>query len=316
MHYQISTTNDYHLQDIKTLGWELTVCNALDSPDSPCRKFLKEPDSYGHLLYRHLERFIPMKRIRNIIEVGGGYGCLMRDFLRSRPDMKATMLDISPFLLEKQRECLKDNAVDYVRLDFLEAEPSFLQGFDLAVFNENLGDFPTVLDVGTDMLRKNSGDLPEPALKIRECFTRYGFKIPEQKHFNFNIGAVDALEKICSAAIPYIFLSEHSCEASVPAALKTSLQIDSSGNPERIALKGHDEYTIRFSHLGDVAKYHGYDVIRGQMADFILPDFSDRVMAALRSTISATDEYEIIRQFIYDLYKYEYLILIRKGEAI
>jgi len=52
------------------------------------------------------------------------------------------------------------------------------------------------------------------------------------------------------------------------------------------------------------------------MADFIEPIFSDRVMAALRSNISATDEYEIIRQFMYDIYKYEYLILIRKDGIV
>jgi hypothetical protein len=52
------------------------------------------------------------------------------------------------------------------------------------------------------------------------------------------------------------------------------------------------------------------------MADYIEPNFTDRVRAIVRSHFSANDEHEIIRQFIEDLYKYEYLILTKKEEAL
>jgi hypothetical protein len=182
----------------------------------------------------------------------------------------------------------------------------------MALFNENLGDFPTAVHVSADIFKVGTDEMSPPLRRIKEIYDRYNLKLPDGEWFNFNIGAIDVLEKLCLATIPYIFLSEHSCEASTPQDISKHLHIEPSGNPERITLQGHDEYTIKFSHLSDVASNNGYNVIRGRMADYIEPDFSDRVMAALRSTISANDEYEIIRQFIYDLYKYEYLILIRK----
>ena len=68
-----------------------------------------------------------------------------------------------------------------------------------------------------------------------------------------NIGAIETLEKLCTAGIPYIYLGEHSCEASVPEGLRSLIRIESTGNPERISLAGHDEYTIKFSYLQQVA---------------------------------------------------------------
>ena len=73
---------------------------------------------------------------------------------------------------------------------------------------------------------------------------------------------------------------------------------------------GHDEYTIRFSDLVRVAEQFGYRVVRGQYKDFITYEYTDAINFILTSG-SQKDEHEIIRQFIEDLYKYEYLVLIR-----
>ena len=80
--YYTNSTEDYHVTGLKTLGWELTVCNALQPEGTPLRKLLRRDDSYGHLLYDYLTAFVPMGAIRGIVEVGGGYGYLMKDFLR------------------------------------------------------------------------------------------------------------------------------------------------------------------------------------------------------------------------------------------
>jgi hypothetical protein len=93
MNYEVNDTSDYHLYDLDTLGWELTVCNALDPQHSPCRRVLKRNDSYGHLLYDHLDRFIPMRSLQKIIEIGGGYGYLTRDFL-NRSNLMQTKMNI------------------------------------------------------------------------------------------------------------------------------------------------------------------------------------------------------------------------------
>lgn len=103
----MSSTSDYYVHGIDTLGWELTVCNALYPVKSPCRGILKRDDSYGNLLYDYLGRFLPMGEIRSVIEIGGGYGYLMRDFLTKSPSLKVTMLEISPFLSKSSGKPLR-----------------------------------------------------------------------------------------------------------------------------------------------------------------------------------------------------------------
>lgn len=78
-----------------------------------------------------------------------------------------------------------------------------------------------------------------------------------------------------------------------------------------ISLKGHREFTIKFSYLQKIAEMLNYTSRRGPFADFLPLDFNDRVKTALRMLTPQSDNQEIIRQFVYDLFKYEYLILIR-----
>ena len=89
------------------------------------------------------------------------------------------------------------------------------------------------------------------------------------------------------------------------------MQIEPMGNPERIILRGHDEYTIRFSDLEKIARAFQYRIIRGPFADFLAFDFSEKVGYIIRTGFSQKDEHEIIRHFVEDLYKYEYLILVK-----
>jgi hypothetical protein len=119
------------------------------------------------------------------------------------------------------------------------------------------------------------------------------------------------LEKLCHGGIKYIYLSEHSCETIVPERLKPYINIESSEIPEKIPLKGHDEYTIKFSYLQKIAKMFHYKIKRGQIADFLPLDFNSKVLTALRLVTPFTSEQEIIRQFVYDLYKYEYMVMIK-----
>ena len=76
-------------------------------------------------------------------------------------------------------------------------------------------------------------------------------------------------------------------------------------------LRGHDEYTIRFSDLEKIARAFQYRIIRGPFADFLEVDFSGQVGYILRTEFSQKDEHEVIRHFVGDLYKYEYLILLK-----
>lgn len=312
MNYKLNSTKDYHVKQMNTLGWELTVCNALYPENTPIRKILSRNDSFGHLLYDYLSGYIPMENIQTVIEIGGGYGCLMKDFIDRNGAFKPTMLDISPFLLKKQSETLSGYNARFIEEDFLETSPAFLSGFDLAIMNENLGDFPTLVDVSKALLQPFSQKTADTQIeRVINLFERYGFALPEKEPFNVNIGAINAVEKLCVSGIPYIYLGEHSCEAKSPEALKPFIRLQSSGNPERIPLKGHDEYTIKFSYIERIAQVLGYEAVRGCFIDFLNVDFTEDLRLMLSTQGRFSDEAEIICQFVEDLFKYEYLILSR-----
>ena len=305
MGYFLNSTADYHINELNSLGWELTVCNALYPETSPCRQALKSNKSFGVLLYHFLEKLFPLDKIHNILEVGGGLGNLMHDFLSLNPQLKATMLDISPRLLAKQKELLQGFAVNFREMDILQIAVSSLSPFDLVIMNENLGDLPALVNDQTTRLT--------PAEELsswhRADYFINKYHLPVAQSENINIGALEILEKLCLAGIKYIYLSEHSCEAIAPDYLKPYLHFAASGNPEKISLQGHNEYTVKFSFLQKIAETFNYHVTRGCFADFLQPDFNNRVQTALRLIAPQTDEQEILRQFIHDLYKYEYLVM-------
>lgn len=310
--YTLNSTNDYHVNQLNSLGWELTVCNALYPEKTPIRKMLAMDDSFGHLLYGYVSQFVPLEGIRNVIEIGGGYGFLMKDFLDKNRSLRAHMIDLSPFLLGRQKEILREFNVSFKEEDFLETDPVMLAGFDLAIMNENLGDFPTLVNLGRDIFaRLKERNDPELRRAIR-IFERYGLERLGGEAFNLNIGALEAVEKLCASGVPYIYLGEHSCEASTPEALRPFMGIESTGNPERISLKGHDEYTIRFSYLQQIAHAYNYTSIRGPFADFIAVPMTDELRLILASGGRYSDEAEMICHFVEDLYKYEYLILMKR----
>jgi hypothetical protein len=310
--YTLNSTKSYHTGSLKSLGWELTICNALHQEGTALRKLLTRNESFGSLLYEFLCKFIPMESMTRVLEVGGGYGYLMSDFLEKNGSLKACMIDISPILLEKQRETLNAFSVDFWEEDFLETQTSDLSGFDLAIMNENLGDFPSLINLSVEMFGKQIDD-NDPVLKwVKELFDKYSLERPQGETFNMNIGAIEALEKPCVAGIPYIYIGEHSCEASVAEELRSIIRIESTGNPERISLAGHDEYTIKFSYLEKVGAFYGYTAIRGPFADFIPVTLTDEARYALMYGGHYSDEAEMISQFVEDLYKYEYLILIKQ----
>jgi hypothetical protein len=313
MSYFINSTANYHQQDLNSLGWELTVCNSLEPVNSPCRKILASPYSFGQHLYNFLTGIIPFDDIRTVLEAGGGMGCLMRDFLTLNPLLRAKMIDISPYLLTKQKETLQSFKVDFELADILQVPSESFSGFDLAIMNENLGDLPTLV---TEQEKKNNSDHNIARFWERlEYFNKkYNLPLGLNENENINIGAIEIVEKLCLAGIKYIYLSEHSCEAVVPKPMKPYVSLQSSGIPEMISLKGHNEFTVKFSYLQKIAEMLHYRTRRGAFADFLPLSLNDKVKTALRLITPFNDEQEIIRQFVYDLYKYEYLILIKGDE--
>lgn len=314
MGYYINKTDHYHKQDIKTLGWELTVCNALFPKNSICRSILKHKASFGAHLFHFLKQRIPFEQIHTVLEVGGGMGYLMRDFLSHAPHLQATMLDISPLLLQKQKECLAGWPVEFREADFMNMSISDLRHFDFVIMNENLGDFPTLV-ADHNRSRHSDAETLHWVKKIDDYKEEFSLNFLANE--NINIGALSIVEKLCGARVPYIYLSEHSCESAGQEPTYPILNFSASGTAERIPLQGHDEFTVKFSHLQRIAGHFHYKVIRGQYIDFLPLDFNEKVNAALRSPTPVSDEQEVIQQFAYDLYKYEYMVLMsetnRKG---
>ncbi|MCX7965441.1 MAG: SAM-dependent methyltransferase [Syntrophorhabdaceae bacterium] len=312
MNYKINTTHKYHKEYINTLGWELTICNSLYPENTILRKILVKDESFGKLLYKHLNQYIPVYEVEKIVEIGGGYGYLMKDFLNINSSLKPTMIDISPFLLQKQKETLKDFRVTFVESDFLQMDDKVLTGYDLAIMNENLADFPTIVNLKKDIFKLPKEGIDDPIVKkIRDFFERYNFDIPDNDIFNFNLGAIEATEKLCRAGIPCIYIGEHSCEANPPEHLKKLIKFKPEGNPERIPLMGHDEYTIKFSYLNKIGNSFRYEIIRGVFADFIRFKCDERIEYILLTRGKYSDEDEMVYQFVEDLFKYEYLIFIK-----
>ena len=311
MGYLLNTTDDYHVRTLTSLGWELTVVNALHPENSPCRLALRYNESFGTQLFRFLGDKIPFEHLNTVLEIGGGLGYLMKDFLTLAPHLQATMLDISPLLLRKQRETLTEFPVNFREIDFQKMAISDLRSFDLAILNENLGDFPTLV-FQQDHPEQNDPDTIRSLNRIADYQEEYSLEFTPTE--NINIGALEVVEKLCGAAIPYIYLSEHSCEASLNNPHFPHLNFTAPGTPERISLQGHAEFTIKFSHLETIARAFRYKVFRGQYIDILSIALTDKVQAAMRSAPPLSDEQEIIQQFVYDLYKYEYLVLIKDSK--
>ncbi len=308
MRYVLNSTADYHRNELTSLGWELTVCNCLDPADSPCRKALQRPLSFGQHLYHFLAGILPLNDVQSVVEIGGGMGYLLREFLSLHPPIRARMIDISPYLLQRQKETLQSFPVDFLLADVCDIPGEALAGFDLAMLNENLGDLPTLLAVPEETVVP-AEEAIEHIERLHHFSRNYG--LPLEKDMHINIGAMEVVEKLCQAQIRYIYLSEHSCEAAVPDAMKPYLSFSSAGHPESIPLKGHREFTIKFSYLQKIAEMLNYKTKRGVFADFLTLKLNDKIKTALRLASPLNDEQEIIRQFVYDLYKYEYLILMK-----
>ncbi len=310
MSFFLNQTEQYHKNDMSDLMWEVTVCNSIEPKTSPVRLILSQNRTYGEMLAAYLFKNIPKKYCNKVMEVGGGYGYLMRDLLADSPTIQATMVDISAAMIARQRQTLSPFDISTIQSDFFDIEPGLIQDQDLVIMNEIVGDFPTACQVTNDMV--SCGNHGNKSLNRIHKYLEQGIiDLPEDEPFNLNIGAMQALERLCSCNVPFIFVSEHSCEATLNDHMANYIKLEPSGNPEEIKLIGHSEYTIYFSHLESIARSFSYKVVRGNYTDFIKVNFSNRIHRILKSN-SQKDEHEIIRHFIEDLYTYEYLLLIRE----
>jgi len=295
-------TRNYHLHHPVDLMTEFTICESLGYTASPHLRALAMTSTYGAILGDRLREKGLLRRGCRICEIGGGYGSLMRGLLEAHGDLveRVAMVDLSRALIGRQRRALNPwgGRVSFVVGDALEVLPA-ITGADLFLINEMIGDLP----VWTDIDPKR---LPSEAEAV---ICRYRLGIPEEGFFHFNIGAVRLVEAICRKGLT-AFISEHASDPIIPRDMPFLVKgLATSGWPREIRLTAHSEYTIRFSHLEQVARALGRKVETGSLLEFIGYANVEKARFIFNARACATDEQALILEFLDHVREYRWLTI-------
>ena len=295
-------TRRYHLNHPIDLMTEFTVCESLGGPSSPTLRALGMPKTYGAVLGERLREKGLLGEGGRLCEIGGGYGSLMKGLLEAHGDLvtKVLMVDISRALIGIQRKALNPwrDRVRFVLGDALELLPA-ISGVDLFIVNEMIGDLP----VWTGL---DPGSLPADAEAV---VRRYRLAVPEKGPFHLNIGAIRLVEALCRKGIP-AFLSEHSCDPIIPRTMPFLVKgLATDGWPREIRLTAHSEYTIRFSHLEQVARALGGKVETGSLLELIGFSNLEKARFIFNARACATDEQALTFEFLDHVREYRWLII-------
>jgi hypothetical protein len=295
-------TRHYHLHHPVDLMTEFTICESLGNPGSPYLRALGIVKTYGAILGDRLREKGVLRQGCRLCEIGGGYGSLMRGLLEAHGDLveRVVMLDLSRVLLGRQQRALdpwKDR-VSCVLGDALEVLPAIC-GADLFLINEMIGDLPVWTELDPKRLP------PEAAALI----DRYRLGIPQGGLFHFNIGAIRLVEAICRKGLP-AFLSEHCCDPIIPRDMPFLVKgLATSGWPREIRLTAHSEYTIRFSHLEQVARAWGRKVETGSLLEFIGYANVEKARFIFNARACSTDEQALVFEFLDHVREYRWLVI-------
>jgi hypothetical protein len=295
-------TRDYHLHHPVDLMTEFTVCESLGHSGSPYLRALAMERTYGAVLGDRLREKGILRKGWRLCEIGGGYGSLMRGLLEAHGDLveRVIMVDLSRVLLGRQQRALNPwkDRVSFVLGDALDVIPA-ISGVDLFLINEMIGDLPVWTDLDPKKLP------PEVAAVI----DRYMLGIPEDGLFHFNIGAIRLVEAICRSGIP-AFLSEHASDPIIPREMPFLVRgLATSGWPREIRLTAHSEYTIRFSHLEQVARALGRKVETGSLLELIRYSNVEKARFIFNARACSTDEQALVFEFLDHVREYRWLTI-------
>ena len=282
---------------------EYTINESLSGVGSPYMGLLENPRPFGQIVAEKLEGLGLLPDGSIIMEAGGGYGSFMEAMLSSSRGLikKVLMADLSPELLKKQRKTLEPfkGMVSFINADIHEIL-SAIRGIDLIIMNEVIGDLDTMTGL-------EPGSLPGTISSLKD---KYGLDIPESGAFALNIGAIQAVEAVCSKGIP-AYISEHSCDPVIPEDmpwLAKGLELDSY--PREIRLFTHSEYTVRFGHLISVAQYFGRRTMTGSYIDLVGLKRKPSYKFIFEAGACSTPEQEIVLEFLDHIREYRWLIIM------
>jgi hypothetical protein len=301
--WRINSTHEHYLiQPIDLLN-EQTICECFAHIGSPYMVAMEEPRSYGEIIGNLLSENALLPFGTAVCEIGGGYGSLMRGLLESYGDRvrHVLMVDLSSSLMKRQCRILKnwEEKISFVKGDAREIIRAF-RTIDVIICNEVAGDLETW--TGLD-----PANLPEA---VKEKVDRYELSIPSRGEFNFNMGAIDIVEKICKIGAK-AFIAEHSSDPIIPeemAFLARDLVLD--GYPREIRLKGHSEYTIRFEHLVKTANCCGRKVRTGSLADLAGLQNKARMRSIFVGRMAGSEEHEILYELLDHIREYRWMLIL------
>ncbi len=218
---------------------EVTLSHLLRKENS----FIPNGITYTDLLCGFLEKHLMFPENVSILEIGPGLGDValgIKNFMEtSGRKYSYKAIDISEKILDNMKEL----DFDTMQSDCLNTRTD--EKFDLIIVNEVVSDLPTLVDFN---MKTEKGEL---VIDAKRMISKYGLDVPEYD-FNFNYGAIKLIENFENLLHKggSVFLSEQS---------------SGDGRPRKIPVRGHDEYTIDFSHLEKVAKINGYATRRGDI---------------------------------------------------
>jgi hypothetical protein len=280
---------------------ELTICESFASLNSPYMTVLENPRPYGAMIGDFLIQNKLLHSESCLMEVGGGYGTLMKGFLQAYSDLikSVYMTDLSMYMLKRQRKALSEwKNVHFIQADILTLVES-ISNINLIIINEVIGDLEVITELDAD-------NLPN---KVNELVKKYNLEIPSSGVFNFNIGAILLIEAISKKNIP-AFISEHSCDPIVPENrqfLEDGLALNLF--PREIHLHKHSEYTIRFSHLIKIAEASGRRVVTGALIDLVGVKNTPEMKFIFTNRACSTERQEIIYELLDHIREYRWLLI-------
>lgn len=308
----LNETKDFYQGSAPSLFWEMTVCQTLSDPLAAAMTALVEPMPYGAMLARFLAAKTGAQGTGKVLEIGGGYGTLMKAFAAKANPREIVMADISPKFLEIQKKSLEGlENVTFVLSGAHEFLSSARDCFDLVIANENMGDMDTLTGLARDALLKTVSKGPpfgsDETGRAARLLHLYGLPLPGEGEVTINAGALELVEGLKGKARA-VFLSEHSANAKARPPYEFLVPL-ADGKPRAIKLAGHTEYTIDFDHVERTARLSGFNVERLSMPEFlgVRTDEGVRFMAAAQCT--GLGNAEEIHEFLNHVKEYECLFL-------
>jgi len=259
----MSDNDTYHRQVISNATHqfdriETTVSHAFRDPHRALRG-----RSYGEAFCDALLERGAVRPGARLLEIGGGVGYFALAFLtrlqQREPDIyetvRYTILDLSPALQASQRSLCRahEDRMTFALGDIesVDLPPACA---DVVVANEMIADL-SIGTADTDHLVRQEQHSEAESL-VRKYDLAWTAALPR---FAVNIGAIRLVERLTSWLAP-----------NGTAVITEYGSLD--GSPTVVTLDGHNEYSIHFGHLVQVARALRFDASAESLGDFLEAD--------------------------------------------